>query len=182
MCDLPTKSRRAAAPLFWTMGAQQVGKAAISAWQELLIPLLGHVPDQIGLWPFDGLLNPLLSAKQIVIAEVYPAEIYGHIKVELKTADGRPASKRSQEARQRCHQAILNICAQLDLGLADTAAAELKNGFGAAADGEDRFDAFVGVLGMLMVICGQLQEGQPPQDNLRPIEGWLLGMSEKSSL
>ena len=28
--------RRAAAPIFWTLGAQQVGKAAIAAWRELL--------------------------------------------------------------------------------------------------------------------------------------------------
>ena len=41
-CDLKTEDRNAAAELFWTMGAQQVGKAAISGWQEILTPGAEH--------------------------------------------------------------------------------------------------------------------------------------------
>src|SRR4051794_16670446 len=37
-CERATAARRAAAPLFWTLGAQQVGKAALSVWLEVLAP------------------------------------------------------------------------------------------------------------------------------------------------
>ncbi len=37
-CDLATATRLAASPLFWTLGGQQVGKAAISGWRDLLAP------------------------------------------------------------------------------------------------------------------------------------------------
>ena len=39
-CDQATTLRPAGAPLFWTLGANQTGKAAISAWRDLLLPAL----------------------------------------------------------------------------------------------------------------------------------------------
>ncbi len=38
VCDRATDTRGAASPLFWTLGAKQVGKAAISAWRDLARP------------------------------------------------------------------------------------------------------------------------------------------------
>ena len=35
-CDRATAERPAGAPLFWTLGANQVGKAAIAAWRTML--------------------------------------------------------------------------------------------------------------------------------------------------
>ena len=55
MCERGTPSRGPASPLFWTMGAKQVGKAAISGWRDVLTPGLRDHPDWIRLWPFDGL-------------------------------------------------------------------------------------------------------------------------------
>ena len=49
-CDRATAERPAGAPLFWTLGANQSGKAAIAAWQHLLLPAL----HEIRLWPFAG--------------------------------------------------------------------------------------------------------------------------------
>src|SRR4051812_23906881 len=36
-CDRATAERPAGAPLFWTLGANQSGKAAIAAWQAMLL-------------------------------------------------------------------------------------------------------------------------------------------------
>ena len=39
-CDHATSERPAGAPLFWTLGANQSGKAAIAAWRDMLLPAL----------------------------------------------------------------------------------------------------------------------------------------------
>ena len=51
---------------------------------------------------------------------------------------------------------------------------EVTDGFGSGDDGEDRFDAIVGLLGMVEVILGNLQSGEPKDDTTR-VEGWILG-------
>src|SRR4029079_19473112 len=35
-CDRRTATRRAACSIFWTLGANQVGRAAIAGWREVL--------------------------------------------------------------------------------------------------------------------------------------------------
>jgi hypothetical protein len=40
ICEQKTPSRGSAAPLFWTLGPQQVGRAAISGWKDLIAPAL----------------------------------------------------------------------------------------------------------------------------------------------
>ncbi|MES2713093.1 MAG: hypothetical protein V4653_16050, partial [Pseudomonadota bacterium] len=39
-CDRATAERPAGAPVFWTLGANQSGKAAIAAWRDWLAPAL----------------------------------------------------------------------------------------------------------------------------------------------
>jgi hypothetical protein len=39
-CELGYDGRRAACPLFWTLGANQVGRAAILGWRDVLVPAL----------------------------------------------------------------------------------------------------------------------------------------------
>ena len=59
--------------MFWTLGANQSGKAAIAAWRDVIIPgLLQNA--RLRLWPFEGELKALLQAGAIVMAETYPAE------------------------------------------------------------------------------------------------------------
>ena len=41
-CDRATAERPAGAPLFWTLGANQSGKAAIAAWRDMLLPGAGR--------------------------------------------------------------------------------------------------------------------------------------------
>jgi hypothetical protein len=45
-CERAYDGRRAACSLFWTLGAAQVGKAAICGWRDVIIPALGdaHPP------------------------------------------------------------------------------------------------------------------------------------------
>src|SRR4051794_28736710 len=53
-CDRATAERPAGAPLFWTLGANQSGKAAISAWRDWLVPALAPQAGnaaRIRLWP-----------------------------------------------------------------------------------------------------------------------------------
>ena len=80
-CDRATAERPAGAPLFWTLGANQSGKAAITAWRDWIVPALGahgRNPGRrnrpIRLWPFEGGLHALLAPGVAVLAEVYPAE------------------------------------------------------------------------------------------------------------
>jgi len=59
--------------------------------------------------------------------------------------------------------------------LAPALRAELRQGFGASADGEDRFDAVVGLFGMLNVVLGRRPPGDATDDTSSKIEGWILG-------
>lgn len=77
-CERPGAGRRAAAPLFWLVGAAQVGRAAVAGWRDVLIPaaLSGQ---GLALWPFDGALDSLLVSRDVVIAQTYPTEFYGRL-------------------------------------------------------------------------------------------------------
>jgi hypothetical protein len=52
--------------------------------------------------------------------------------------------------------------------------AELAKGFDPDRSGDDGFDAVVGLLGMLDVVLGNLESGEP-EDDTTQIEGWILG-------
>jgi hypothetical protein len=67
-CDRATPARPAASALFWTLGAKQVGRAAIAGWRELLVPALRNGLD-LAMWPFHGDLDRLLNSHRYVIAE-----------------------------------------------------------------------------------------------------------------
>jgi hypothetical protein len=97
-CERKTKDRRAACPLFWTLGGNQVGKAALSGWREFVQPLLNQ-GDHVGLWPFDGPLVDLLQSRSSVIVETYPTEFYGHLGVRF--GSGKGEGKQSPRARKQ---------------------------------------------------------------------------------
>ena len=171
-CDRPTPTRPAACALFWTLGGSQVGKAAIAGWRDLLAPALRAGLD-VGLWPFQGPLHALLARHRFVVAETYPGEVYGHLELTLR----RHGGKRRQAAR---HASAARLLAQAKNGgiLAEgRARAEIEDGFGAGASGEDRFDALVGLLGMLNVVLGRRPSGEPDDPAVRRIEGWILGQT-----
>ena len=77
-CERAASNRRAASPLFWTLGGNQVGKAALSGWQEVIAPARRRGAR---LWPFEGSLKELAMARVPVVAETYPAEAFHHILI-----------------------------------------------------------------------------------------------------
>ena len=175
VCERATPTRRAAAPLFWTLGAQQVGKAAISGWRDALIPALRAGLD-VALWPFEGSLAELLARGRVVVAETYPAEAYGHLGLDLAAvSEGGPKGKRVQAVRAAQAPRVLEFTTGLGLELAPELHAALADGFGARADGEDRFDSVIALLGMLGVVQGRRPAGEPGDPEIRQIEGWILG-------
>ena len=173
-CDRATASRPAACPMFWTLGGNQVGKAAISGWRELLAPARRAWID-VAIWPFDGSLAALLHTHGFVVAETYPGEVYGHL--DLRPALRSHGGKRRQAARAACADALLAWAQRREVFLAPALADEVTAGFGPEPGADDRFDAVVGVCGMLNVVRGGRPSGEPDDPVVRRIEGWILGQS-----
>jgi hypothetical protein len=169
-CDRATAERPAGAPVFWTLGANQSGKAAISAWREVLIPaLLGPAPPR--LWPFEGAFRALLAPGAVAIAETYPAEAMRHLG--LKPA----GSKRRQADRAAYAPAVLTAMQPLRVAPSPALRRALEDGFGAGADGEDRFDCVLGVLCVVGVLAGLRPDDTPADPALARWEGWVLGQA-----
>ncbi|MBP2547914.1 hypothetical protein J2858_000807 [Neorhizobium galegae] len=165
-CERATTDRQAACMLFWTLGGNQVGKGAITGWREIIVPNL----DVIGLWPFDGRLADLVARTPCVITETYPGDVYRQL--------GMPRggwSKRRQADRQSKGLALRSWLANRETIDATSLLPIIDDGFGADTAGEDRFDAAVGLLGMLDVVDGRREEGTPASDAVQRWEGWILG-------
>lgn len=165
-CERATNDRQAACSLFWTLGGNQVGKGAISGWREVIIPNLATV----GLWPFDGDLHSLSSRCPVVLAETYPGDVYHQLGITR-----RSWSKRRQLDRERISRFIsdwLAIRPNLD---ASKVSPQVADGFGSDSAGEDRFDALVGLLGMLSVVTDERKERSQVADDVLGLEGWILG-------
>ncbi|MDA1133053.1 MAG: hypothetical protein O2905_07505 [Proteobacteria bacterium] len=177
-CDGATATRLAASPLFWTLGGQQVGKAAISGWRDLLAPAR-RSGVALSLWPFEGDLADLLDRPGIVVAETYPGEIYSHLRLRIGAGN---KSKRRQADRCDDSDALLEWAGRAGVQPAAALAADIREGFGGAATGEDRFDATVGLFGMLNVALGFRPPGDPAERVLRRVEGWILGQQPAGPL
>jgi hypothetical protein len=169
-CDRSTPSRLAACPMFWTLGGNQVGKAAIVGWRDLLAPARRDGVD-LAIWPFDGALGDLIHSHRFVVAETYPGEVYGHLGLSLRGRGG----KRSQAARSANAPLLLEWAKRADLALAPALRAEITAGFGSRPGADDRFDAVVGLFGLINVVGGARPSGEPDDQIPRRIEGWILG-------
>ncbi len=169
-CDRATAERPAGAPLFWTLGANQTGKAAIAAWRDMLLPALAAgLP--IRLWPFEGDFLALLAPGIITLAETYPAEAMRHLGIVLA------GSKRRQSDRAACADRLHAAMAALGAIPCPPLAAMMRDGFGTDAGGEDRFDCLLGVLCVINVLAGNRTDTIPDDPWLRKWEGWVLGQS-----
>lgn len=169
-CDLATAERPAGAPLFWTLGANQSGKAAISGWRDLLLPALAG-PCPPALWPFDGPLRALLRPGRAVVAETYPAEAMRQLGLRLR------GSKRRQADRATLAGPLQRILKGLRATPDAALRAALAEGFGADAAGEDRFDSLLGLLCVLAVLDGARPDAAPADPWVRRWEGWVLGQT-----
>jgi hypothetical protein len=168
-CDRATAERPPGAPLFWTLGANQTGKAAIAAWQKMLLPALAA--DAVRLWPFAGAFRALLSPGTVALAETYPAEALRHLGIRLKGSKRRQSDRAAVAPSLRAAMAGLAVLPDAAL---DAAA---DDGFGADAAGEDRFDCVLGVLCVLNVLAGNRPDTVPNDMWIERWEGWVLGQT-----
>ena len=166
-CERATEDRQAACMLFWTLGGNQVGKGAITGWREILTPNL----TTAGLWPFDGNLDQLLSTHAVVFAETYPASVYSQLGISR-----RPLwSKRLRDGRTMVARHLMAWLRSRPVRVEPPFVTLVSQGFSAGSDGEDQFDAAVGLFGMIDVLDGRQPEGAPKDPAIQRWEGWILG-------
>jgi len=170
-CDRATAERPAGAPLFWTLGANQSGKAAIAAWRDMLLPALALGGSGVRLWPFEGPFLSLLAPGVVAIAETYPAEALRHLGIRLR------GSKRRQSDRAAVAEVLLAAMARLGVVPAEALVDAVRDGFGADPAGEDRFDCLLGVLCVINVLVGHRPDTAPDDPWLTSWEGWVLGQT-----
>ena len=125
----------------------------------------------VAIWPFDGALADLIRSHRFVVAETYPGEVYGHLGLSLRAHGG----KRSQAGRSASAPVILAWARQANLALAPALRDEITAGFGGVQGADDRFDAVVGLFGLINVMSGARPSGEPDDPVVRRIEGWILG-------
>ena len=170
-CELRTQGRRAACPLFWTLGAQQVGRAAIAGWRDVVAPASTNGAK---IWPFDGDLPELLAGDGVVVAETYPAEAYVHLGLRF----GSGQSKRRQEDRARMSPQLNDwVRKRGSISIEPELENCLAGGFGSDAAGEDRVDAVVGLFDMIAVVTGDRRHDTPQDPVIGRWEGWILGQA-----
>ena len=169
-CDAATPHRPAGAPLFWTLGANQTGKAAIAAWRDLLLPALAG-PQPPALWPFDGARLALLAKGGTVLAETYPAEAMRQLGLRMGGSKRRYADRLALVPALRLSMAALSATPDPALDRL------MAQGFGPDAAGEDRMDCVLGLLCVLQVLAGGRPDGAPDDPWIRRWEGWVLGQA-----
>ncbi len=167
-CDRATAWRPAGAPLFWTLGANQTGKAAISAWRDWLGPALA-AGEPLRLWPFEGGFVELMAPGRVTVAETYPAEALRQLGLSLS------GSKRRQSDRAALAAGLRDVLVRRRAVASAALAGEIGCGFGGDAAGEDRFDSLLGVLCVLAVLEGDRADHVPNDPWVRCWEGWVLG-------
>jgi hypothetical protein len=169
VCDRGHASRRAASPLFWTLGGQQAGKGALALWADVLQPALRE--GTIGLWPFDGSFDSLVASREVVVVETYPTELYRRVGVRLGSS-----GKRRQEVRRSQAASLRAAADRLGVEVEPELIAAIGAGFDCEHGRDDGFDAVVGLLGMLDVLSrGRIEI--PADPGVHAVEGWMFGLS-----
>jgi len=176
VCEKGTDYRNQASPLFWTLGPKAVGTAAICGWREVLQPLLAMPHREFGIWPFEGSLGSILQNRKGAVVETYPGEAYSHI--------GFPrfwTGKTSRLSRQGRAVDFHRWADKAEVTFSDAVTDEIENGFPqidgqrSERDGEDPFDALVGLCSMMEVVRGAREEGRHPSPAAERHEGWIFG-------
>lgn len=178
-CEYIIPSRRTASPLFWTLGAQQVGKAAINGWKEVIFPGLMDDYLNIAIWPFSGNLFDLLNTDRMILVETYPSEYLIQIVSPLP---GKRFSKRSHIHRMNISSFLLEWADKANVKLETPLVELIKLGFKEQIIGEDMFDAFVGLCKMIDVVTKWNPCFEPKELTIREIEGWIFGKSVRHKI
>jgi len=163
-CDRKRLGRDVAECLFFTLGGKQVGRSVISGWLDVIKPARGKVC----LWPFDGPYEALLLQDKEIVAEIYPAEAYGHLGFRMGAGTG--LRKGSRDDRKKVSQYLLDAQSPA-VQITDAARSWIEWGFRS----EDDFDATAALLSMLLVVTGERRADVPNDERVRKIEGWIFG-------
>ncbi len=167
-CDRSPPLARPAASLFWTMGANQVGKAAVALWADLV-----SVPA-VRVWPFDGGLRRTWSR---AAGRSSPRPTRPPSAGTWAWRGARVRASAASPIASAAPSALAGAARRLGVELAPHVRAALHDGFGAASTGEDAYDAFVGLLGVVNVLRGGRSAGPPPgAPHATTVEGWILGV------
>ncbi|WP_425104377.1 DUF429 domain-containing protein [Ancylobacter sp.] len=167
-CERRTEHGPEGCALFWTLGGNQVGKAALNGWHGVIRPAM---LDGALLWPFDGTLADLSRRAGVVLAETYPAEAYAIFEGRFL----RRESKSQQADRLGKAPAIHRWANTNSIQLSPSLIAQIDAGFGPRKTGEDAFDAFAGMVKMIEVVEGRRKEMSYPWPEATVWEGWILG-------
>jgi len=163
--------------MFWTLGGKHVGAAALAGWSYL-----AAVPaERISIWPFAGPLATLMNGDTdtVVVSETYPREFYQYFRTSF---NGR-GSKRKQKDRLNWIGDLFRWADILGVSWQGEISKRVAAGFSATAEGEDEFDAIVGLLGMISVVTGAMEPGEPTDDKaVISVEGWILGRPSDGAL
>ena len=163
-CERAQPDVAAAGALFWTLGAQAPGRAALHGWTEVIVPALAHA--SVKLWPFDGPLSELLQADSLILAETYPTQYHGSV------LGARFAGKTSPDKRRLLAAQIFAWSKSSEVQLNAELVQTIENGF---PQGDDAFDAVLGLLGMIHVLLHPQELHEPTNPTIRNIEGWIFG-------
>ncbi len=163
-CERGGAGSKAAGCMFWTLGANQVGKAALHGWRHVIVPARARGAR---LWPFDGDLGDLADGG-LVLAESYPGDAYGQLGLRIR-------GKRDRAARAGLAQQLLGWAAERNVALDPALRAAIRDGFPPGAGSDDGFDAALGLLAALAVVRGERAAGPPADALMRGWEGWILG-------
>ncbi len=164
-CERPGPESGAAGCMFWTLGANQVGKAALHGWREVIGPAQRQ---GAALWPFDGDLGVLAAQGRLVLAESYPGDGYGQLGFKI-----RKKGDRALRAALAPH--FTAWAEERGIAFDGRLSTALAAGFPPGAGNDDGFDAVVGLLAALAVVRGERDAAPPLTDDLRRWEGWILG-------
>jgi hypothetical protein len=169
ICERGGDGQRQACSLFWTLGGNQVGKAALNGWEHVLVPALKN--RSVRLWPFDGNIESLLQPGRTVIAETYPAECYGWFP------DAPSVSKRDIKSRRDFGSRLLSWVDTNGVVIEPRLRTAIDAGFPEGED--DACDAVVGLFGMLQICLDLKDSAEPDDQTFREIEGWILGRESR---
>jgi hypothetical protein len=166
-CERAHAGRDAASPLFWTLGAKQVGKAAIVGWRDVIAPALGRKVNGVILWPFDGAVNDALKPRKAVIVETYPAEYYGWFFSD------HWKGKYDLDERKKIAPKLFAAAEQANITCESSLEQAIDSGFA----NDDAFDAIVGLFGIITVLCRFHPADASTHSS---VEGWIFGQHDGS--
>jgi hypothetical protein len=164
-CEQGGNGQKRACCLFGRWAAARSKRPQSSAGETCSLLPCGTA-SSISLWLFDGDLPSLLKPGNVVIAKTYPAECCRWFsKAPL-------GGKRNSENRKNFGASLLDWAGSHQVTLANLLTEDIQRDF---PQGDRAFDAVLGLLGMLKMCLGEREPGEPEEQVIPDIEGWILG-------